>query len=109
MTRPKRETYVMDLLLYDQGPLYRNQLCILTDQKTIQFYKIQIKENDDVEHPDFPILHAINTQKLPSKHFGHTILQLGCGEKIVNISRESFEYWDLARKKRLGLFHTHFG
>jgi hypothetical protein len=36
-------------------------------------------------------------------------LELGCGDKIVIISKESMEYWDLNRKKRLGLFLTHFG
>ena len=36
---------------------------------------------------DCPVVRGEADIKVPSKHYGHTILQLGCGEKIGNISR----------------------
>jgi len=47
--------------------------------------------------------------RFPSKHFAHTLIELGCGDYLVTLSFESIEYWDLQKKKRLGLYYTHFG
>ena len=66
--------------------------------------RIEIKEDDGQLYVSSEIV-----QKFPSKHFGHTILDLGCGDKLVTVSHESIEYWDFVRKKRMGLFHCHFG
>ena len=99
------EVYVTDLLTYTQ-PAYKNCLIILTDQKMFQIIKIKINldPTTGVLNVDFKV-----QMRFPSKHFAHTLIELGCGDYIVTLSNESLEYWDLARKKRLGLYYTHFG
>lgn len=37
------------------------------------------------------------------------MMELGVQDYFLTISTESLEYWDLAKKVRLGVFYTHFG
>lgn len=104
-TKAKDEVFVSDIITYTQ-PAFKNQLLVLTDQKQLLALKVKIKKEEDSKElvVDYQLV-----QKLPLKHFAHTMLELGCGDFFVTISHQSIEYWDLGRKKRLGLFYTHLG
>lgn len=46
--------------------------------------------------------------KYPSKHTAHTLLQLG-QDRLITVSENTFEHWDMQREKRRKLVSTTFG
>lgn len=46
--------------------------------------------------------------RYPSKHLAHTLIQLG-EDRLVTVSENSFEHWDLVREKRKKLVSTNYG
>jgi hypothetical protein len=52
-------------------------------------------------------LHEI-VMKYPSKHYAHTLIQLG-DDRLVTVSENGFEHWDLNTNKRKKLVSTNYG
>ena len=46
--------------------------------------------------------------RYPSKHMAHTLIQLG-NDRLVTVSENNFEHWDLNREKRQKLVPSHYG
>ena len=56
----------------------------------------------------FEILGHKVEMKFPSKHTAHTLLQLG-QDRLITISENTFEHWDMDRMKRKKLVSTTYG
>ena len=84
--------------------------CILPFVDTQHFYVIQFNPKEEVVDADagFEVESHTIIMKFPSKHQAHTILQLGL-DRLVTVSVNNWEHWDMDRQKRKKLVSTTYG